>query len=94
MPAGNRQTAEIIRPTLLEDFVVKSERQDCPPEVMAELVYCGYLIQAPERQWDDLKGCDLKGKVLLVEINEPGNYPGGIFDGEDMNYYGRWIYKF
>ncbi|MGB9835518.1 MAG: M28 family peptidase [Candidatus Saccharicenans sp.] len=81
-------------PVMLEDFVVKSEREDCPPEVEAELVYAGYLIQAPERNWDDLKGQDVKGKVLLVEINEPGNYPGGIFDGEDMTYYGRWVYKF
>lgn len=89
-----RQPADIIKPVWLEDFVIKSERQDCPPEITAELVYCGYLVQAPERQWDDLKGYDVKGKVLLVEINEPGNYPGGIFDGEDMNYYGRWVYKF
>lgn len=94
IPARGRERAEVLRPALLEDFVVKSERQDCPPEVTAELVYCGYLVQAPERQWDDLKGYDVRGKVLLVEINEPGNYPGGIFDGEDMNYYGRWIYKF
>jgi len=82
-----------FNPTLLDDFVVKSEREDCPPEIQGELVYCGYLIQAPERNWDDLKGVDLRGKILLVEINEPGNYPGGIFDGEDMTYYGRWIYK-
>ncbi|MBD3414634.1 MAG: M28 family peptidase, partial [Candidatus Aminicenantes bacterium] len=62
--------------------------------VEGELVYAGYLIQAPERDWDDIKGRDLKGKVLLVEINEPENYPDGIFNGEDMTYYGRWIYKF
>ncbi|MDI6697699.1 MAG: M28 family peptidase [Candidatus Saccharicenans sp.] len=94
IPVRGRESAEVLRPRLLEDFVVKSERQDCPPEVTAELVYCGYLIQAPEREWDDLKGYDVRGKVLLVEINEPGNYPGGTFDGEDMNYYGRWTYKF
>lgn len=79
---------------IYEDFVVNSHREDCPEGVEGELVYCGYLIQAPERDWDDIKGVDLKGKVLLVEVNEPGNYPGGIFDGEDMTYYGRWIYKF
>ena len=79
---------------LFEDFVVKSEREDCPGEITGGLVYCGYLIQAPERNWDDIKNADLKGKVLLVEINEPGNSPGGIFDGEDMTYYGRWVYKF
>ncbi|MGB9894098.1 MAG: M28 family peptidase, partial [Candidatus Saccharicenans sp.] len=94
IPAKKGKTSEAITPVLLEDFVVKSEREDCPPEVEAELVYCGYLIQAPERDWDDIKGTDLRGKVLLVEINEPGNYPGGIFEGEDLNYYGRWTYKF
>ena len=77
-----------------ESLVNRSYREDCPEGVEGELVYCGYLIQAPERQWDDIKGADLKGKVLLCEINEPGNWPGGIFDGEDMNYYGRWTYKF
>ena len=78
----------------LEEFVVNSQREDCPEGVEGELVYCGYLIQAPERDWDDIKGADLKGKILLVEVNEPGNAPGGIFDGEDMTYYGRWTYKF
>jgi Zn-dependent M28 family amino/carboxypeptidase len=77
-----------------KDFVVESHRRDAPEGVEAELIYAGYLIQAPERSWDDIKGMDLKGKALLVEVNEPGNYPGGDFDGEDMTYYGRWVYKF
>jgi Zn-dependent M28 family amino/carboxypeptidase len=84
----------VLTPVVADDFLVASEREDCPAEVSAELVYGGYLIQAPERNWDDVKGADLRGKVLLVEINEPGNRPGGIFDGEDMTYYGRWTYKF
>jgi len=83
-----------IVPEIHQEFVVVSERRDCPEGVEGELVYGGYLIQAPEREWDDIKGFDLKGKVLLVEINEPGNYPNGIFDGENMTYYGRWTYKF
>jgi Zn-dependent M28 family amino/carboxypeptidase len=83
-----------LSPALWEDFVVRSQREDAPAEASGEVVYCGYLIQAPERSWDDLKGADLAGKVLLVEINEPGNSPGGLFDGEDMTYYGRWVYKF
>jgi Zn-dependent M28 family amino/carboxypeptidase len=83
-----------ISPSLFEDFVVNSQRQDNPEGVEGELVYCGYLIHAPERGWDDIKGQNLKGKVLLVEVNEPGNYPGGIFEGENMTYYGRWTYKY
>ncbi len=77
-----------------DQFVVNGEREDAPPEVSGEVVYAGYLIQAPERNWDDVKGQDLRGKVLLCEVNEPGNAPGGIFDGEDMTWYGRWPYKF
>jgi Zn-dependent M28 family amino/carboxypeptidase len=83
-----------IAPIIYDEFLVNSEREDSPAEAAGELVYCGFLIQAPERNWDDIKGTDLKGKVLLVEINEPGNRPGGPFDGEDMTYYGRWTYKF
>lgn len=83
-----------IQYEIYNDFVVNSHRADCPEGVEGELIYCGYLIQAPERDWDDIKGADLKGKVLLVEVNEPGNLPNGIFDGEDMTYYGRWTYKF
>lgn len=84
----------VLTPALFQDFVVGTRRQGVPAEVAGELVYCGYMIQAPERGWDDIKGADLKGKVLLCEINEPGNFPGGVFDGEDMTYYGRWVHKF
>jgi Zn-dependent M28 family amino/carboxypeptidase len=83
-----------LAPALWDEFVVRTEREDAPAEASGELVYCGYLVQAPERSWDDIKGVDLTGKVLLVEINEPGNRPGGVFDGEDMTYYGRWPYKY
>ena len=81
-------------PVLWDEFVIRTEREDAPAEASGELVYCGYLVQAPERSWDDVKGVDLAGKVLLVEVNEPGNRPGGVFDGEDMTYYGRWPYKY
>ncbi|HPW17900.1 MAG TPA: M28 family peptidase [Candidatus Aminicenantes bacterium] len=83
-----------LAPALWDEFVVGTDREDAPAAASGELVYCGFLIQAPERDWDDVKGFDLAGKVLLVEINEPGNRPGGVFDGEDMTYYGRWTYKF
>lgn len=77
-----------------EDFVVFTSHQDLPKELKGELVYCGYLIDAPERSWNDIKGADLKDKVLLVEVNEPGNEEGGLFEGLVMTYYGRWTYKY
>jgi Zn-dependent M28 family amino/carboxypeptidase/ketosteroid isomerase-like protein len=62
----------------------------------APLVFVGYGINAPERQWDDFKGIDLHGKVAVVLINDPDFEAdlGGRFDGKGMTYYGRWTYKF
>jgi len=77
-----------------EQFVVGSHRDDIEATVEGEIVYAGHLITAPESAWDDVGDADLRGKVLLIEINEPGNVEGGLFDGTAMTYYGRWTYKF
>ncbi len=59
------------------------------------LVFVGYGVSAPERQWDDFKGMDLKGKLALVLINDPDFETGaGEFGGKAMTYYGRWTYKY
>ena len=61
----------------------------------APLVFLGYGVKAPERNWDDFKGVDLKGKIAVVLINDPDFESGaGDFDGKGMTYYGRWTYKF
>jgi Zn-dependent M28 family amino/carboxypeptidase len=61
----------------------------------APLVFVGYGVKAPERRWDDFKGADLKGKVLVVLINDPDFETGsGDFGGKAMTYYGRWTYKY
>ncbi|WP_255323097.1 M28 family metallopeptidase [Lysobacter sp. K5869] len=61
----------------------------------APLVFAGYGVSAPERQWDDFKGVDLKGKIAVVLINDPDFEAGaGPFGGKAMTYYGRWTYKF
>ena len=73
--------------------------------VDAPLVFVGYGVKAPERDWDDFKGVDLRGKIAVVLINDPdfessgiqtgGNETGGgDFGGKAMTYYGRWTYKF
>jgi Zn-dependent M28 family amino/carboxypeptidase len=59
----------------------------------AEVVFVGYGIQAPEYQWDDFKGLDVKGKVLLVMNNDPENDPS-LFAGRTRLWYGRWDYKY
>jgi Zn-dependent M28 family amino/carboxypeptidase len=61
----------------------------------APLVFVGYGVKAPERGWDDFKGADLKGKILVVLVNDPDFEGGeGDFGGKTMTYYGRWTYKY
>jgi Zn-dependent M28 family amino/carboxypeptidase len=59
----------------------------------AEVVFVGYGIAAPEYQWDDFKGADLKGKVLLMLNNDP-DWDPALFAGSNRLYYGRWSYKY
>lgn len=59
----------------------------------AEIVFVGYGIQAPEYGWDDFKGQDLKGKVLLMLNNDP-DWDPNLFGGNTRLYYGRWDYKY
>jgi Zn-dependent M28 family amino/carboxypeptidase len=59
----------------------------------AELVFVGYGIQAPEYQWDDFKGANLKGKVLVMLNNDP-DWDPDLFAGNRRLYYGRWTYKY
>jgi Zn-dependent M28 family amino/carboxypeptidase len=69
-------------------------------EVDAPMVFVGYGVKAPERGWDDFKGADLKGKVLVFLVNDPdfeavqGDDSYGKFGGKAMTYYGRWTYKY
>lgn len=61
----------------------------------APLVFVGYGVQAPERDWDDFKGMDLRGKIAVAFINDPDFETGhGDFGGKAMTYYGRWTYKY
>jgi len=61
----------------------------------APLVFVGYGVKAPERNWDDFKGQDLKGKIMVVLVNDPDFEGGeGDFGGKAMTYYGRWTYKY
>jgi Zn-dependent M28 family amino/carboxypeptidase len=58
------------------------------------LVFAGFGIDAPEYNWNDYAGLDVKGKIAVVMINDPGFYNADLFKGKDMTYYGRWTYKF
>ena len=61
----------------------------------APLVFAGYGVKAPERGWDDFKGQDMRGKIMVVLVNDPDFEGGeGDFGGKAMTYYGRWTYKY
>lgn len=62
----------------------------------SEIVFAGFGIESPEWDWNDYEGLDVKGKTVLVLINDPGLYTGdsSLFRGREMTYYGRWTYKF
>src|SRR5438270_12245598 len=77
----------------LDDYVAYDETQQSQSDVDADMVYVGYGIEAPEYNWDDYKGTDVKGKVLLMLVNEPSDDPK-IFKGPALTYYGRWTYKY
>ena len=77
-----------------EEFIVASGVQAETSSVdNGELVFVGYGIQAPEYQWDDFKGQDLKGKVLVMINNDP-DWDPELFEGKARMYYGRWTYKY
>jgi Zn-dependent M28 family amino/carboxypeptidase len=88
---GAGSAVELERTT---DFVAASGVQADKAEIRdAELVFAGYEIQAPEYGWDDFKGVDVRGKVLVVLNNDP-DWDPALFEGTTRQYYGRWTYKY
>jgi Zn-dependent M28 family amino/carboxypeptidase len=76
------------------DFIVASGLQAPSVNVQdAELVFAGFAIEAPEYDWDDFKGVDVSGKVLVVLNNDP-DWDPALFAGKERLYYGRWSYKY
>jgi Zn-dependent M28 family amino/carboxypeptidase len=78
----------------LTEYVAYNETQQSESDVDAGIVYVGYGIEAPEYKWDDYKGADVKGKVLLMLVNEPSSDDPNFFNGRALTYYGRWTYKY
>jgi Zn-dependent M28 family amino/carboxypeptidase len=97
--AGHGQT---LQPKFETDFVAWSKRVTETSSIDADMIFVGYGVQAPEFQWDDFKGVDVKGKVIVILINDPPvpdpadstKLDPKTFGGSAMTYYGRWTYKF
>ena len=82
--------------TYRQDVVAFTGRQEPRVRVDGELVFVGHGIVAPEYQWNDYAGIDMKGKVALIMVNDPpatADEPQ-LFKGRAMTYYGRWTYKY
>ena len=76
----------VISPQVKKEIIINS----------SEMIFAGFGIVAPEYGWNDYRGLDVKGKTVVVMINDPGLYTGDttLFKGSEMTYYGRWTYKY
>ena len=84
-----------VTATYLTQFVAGTRRVQ--PKVQltnSPIVFAGYGIVAPEYKWNDYEGLDVRGKTVVVMINDPGFSDSTLFKGKSMTYYGRWTYKF
>ena len=79
--------------TYRKDYVLWSMRNDSLVSLKSDLVFVGYGIVAPEYQWDDYRGLDVKNKIVVALVNDPGLRDSTIFRGSILTYYGRWTYK-
>ena len=85
-----------------DDFVAWTKHLEPDISIGADMVFVGYGVVAPEYHWDDFKGADVKGRILVVLINDPpvpdpqdpSKLDEKTFKGKAMTYYGRWTYKF
>jgi len=82
-----------------DEIVAKDQTGKATAEIDAPIVFVGYGIDAPEYNWNDYAGAggkdiDVKGKVLLVIVNEPPSKDEKFFKGAALTYYGRWTYKY
>ncbi len=87
-------SGEAIQLKLFDDYVASNHTATESVDVDAPIVFVGYGIDAPEYQWDDFKGVDVRGKVVLIVVNEPPSKDPKFFNGEALTFYGRWVYKY
>ena len=80
-----------------DDYVIWTDKTDSAVSLNNnEMVFAGYGVVAPEYNWNDYEGLDVKGKIVLILVNDPGFNADdtSLFKGKTMTYYGRWTYKF
>jgi Zn-dependent M28 family amino/carboxypeptidase len=94
---------QTIAPTFINDYIAYSRRTAPHVEVKnSEMIFVGYGVVAPEYNWDDYKGVDVRGKTVVMLVNDPqvadprdpSKLDDRMFKGATMTYYGRWMYKY
>jgi Zn-dependent M28 family amino/carboxypeptidase len=90
MKVGGATPTELAYRT---DYVLWSMRNDSTVNAKGDLVFVGYGIVAPEYHWNDYEGVDVKNKIVVALVNDPGLRDSTIFRGPILTYYGRWTYK-
>ncbi len=78
----------------LDDFVGVTNAQKPDVQIDGDVIFVGHGIVAPEFQWDDFKGVDVRGKIVVLFTNEPPSDDPKFFGGKALTYYGRWTYKY
>ena len=79
-----------------DDFVAGTDLEQAEIPINSDIIFAGYGVSAPENNWDDYKGLDVRGKVLMIMVNDPPATPSepNLFGGKALTYYGRWTYKY
>jgi Zn-dependent M28 family amino/carboxypeptidase len=85
---------DVVTLRFLDEYVGYDQTEAAENDIDADIVFVGYGISAPEYKWDDYKGMDVRGKVLLMLVNEPPSDDEKFFKGKALTYYGRWTYKY
>ena len=87
-------TGEPVNLAYGSEITAKDQTGQPTADIDAPIVFVGYGINAPEYNWNDYAGVDVKGKVVLVIVNEPPSNDEKFFKGKALTYYGRWTYKY
>jgi Zn-dependent M28 family amino/carboxypeptidase len=94
MHSGGAAASTALHLNYGEDYVVSNQTLTPQVSIDAPLVFVGYGITAPEFNWDDYAGVDVRGKVIVCIVGDPPSDDPTFFAGKALTYYGRWTYKF